>query len=88
MCAAAPHLRARTRRAHALRRRFRLAQAATNTLLSHLVSLIFTNFMLASVNKATSSAEATLRPAVVPPSGDDGKRPDTLGRNPWSLKAD
>ncbi|KAG2446886.1 hypothetical protein HYH02_008042 [Chlamydomonas schloesseri] len=69
-------------------------QAATNTVLSHVVSLIFTNMMLGVVGGArnaggSSGAGATTSKGVE--LGADGMspvRPATLGYSPWNLKAD
>lgn len=68
-------------------------QAATNTLLSHVVSLIFTNLMLRIISAARSAAAPTpsLSMTGAVTMGADGLspvRPASLGYSPWALKAD
>jgi hypothetical protein len=70
-------------------------QAATNTVLSHVVSLIFTNMMLGVVGGARNAGSGSGAAASVTSNGvelgADGMspvRPSTLGYSPWNLKAD
>ncbi|GLC35314.1 hypothetical protein PLESTB_000578200 [Pleodorina starrii] len=66
-------------------------QAATNSLLGHLVSLVFTNLMLRITSAATRTAAAPPPPPGGVAVGADGLspvRPASLGYSPWMLKAD
>ncbi|PNW76638.1 hypothetical protein CHLRE_11g467759v5 [Chlamydomonas reinhardtii] len=64
-------------------------QAATNTVLSHVVSLIFTNMMLGVVGGARNAAGgATANGVELGADGMSPVRPSTLGYSPWNLKAD
>lgn len=65
-------------------------QAATNTLLCHVVSLVFTNLMLGIVNKTRGATAQPISAVGAVTVDADGApvRPGTLGVNPWTLKAD
>ncbi|GIL89575.1 hypothetical protein Vretimale_1868 [Volvox reticuliferus] len=66
-------------------------QAATNTLLSHLVSLVFTNLMLritSSATRATPQMPSVVGAVAVGSDGLSPVRPSSLGYSPWTLKAD
>ncbi|KXZ55522.1 hypothetical protein GPECTOR_2g1071 [Gonium pectorale] len=66
-------------------------QAATNTLLSHIISLVFVNLMLRATNAARFAPPPGPSGVGAVAVGLDGLspvRPASLGYNPWSLKAD
>ncbi|GLI70585.1 hypothetical protein VaNZ11_015511 [Volvox africanus] len=66
-------------------------QAATNTLLAHLVSLVFTNLMLritSSATRATPPMPSAVGAVAVGSDGLSPVRPASLGYSPWTLKAD
>lgn len=58
-------------------------------MLSHVVSLIFTNMMLGVVGGARNAAGgATANGVELGADGMSPVRPSTLGYSPWNLKAD